>query len=73
MAPAKTKGLIVANGKGSKNTDVADVDENTIRMAIRQNNISAGKAIPYTAVTLKNHSNVQIEVSNNHVPKLNVN
>lgn len=32
---------------------------------IRQNNITAGKAVPYTAVATKVHSNVQIKVQNN--------
>lgn len=61
-APAKTKGL-ATNNKGTKTTNAADVDEITIQMAIRQNSISAGKAIPYAAVTIKNHGNDQIEVS----------
>lgn len=60
-APAKTKGLATTS-KGTKTTNAADVDESTIQMAIRQNSISAGKAIPYAAVTVKNHGNDQIEV-----------
>lgn len=61
VAPVKTKGLTVS--KAAKSTDPTDADESAVKTTIRQNNVTAGKAIPYATSIIKKHSNVQIDVN----------
>lgn len=61
VAPAKTKTLAIS--KDNKTVDANNIDEQTLKITIRQNNILAGKAIPFTMAPVKSHSGVSVKVS----------
>lgn len=60
MAPIKTNAILDANE--TKAIEPAVLDESSMLLAMRQN-ISAGKAVPYTSEAIKKYDDVEIKVS----------